>query len=280
MDMSRIAYAIWPWGTAEREQMERASKEITEIGFTSFESVKKAIYAYDMNVKAYKEVLDRFNLKPISFYFHLLRREVEKEVFSNLEKELEFVAELGVKRVCLQGTGGRPDRQNPNEMLQPDMDYELATVSKFAEVAKQFGITPCLHPHHNTYVMFEREIDYILQNTDPKDIMFAPDTAHIVAADADPVSVISKYADRVGYIHLKDFAAGADVGSMGFSREDVEVYRNFSELGKGSVDFPAVLKILKDANFDGYYCIELDRAPSSNAESCRNNLNYLKSIFI
>ena len=278
MDTSKIAYAIWPWGTATREQMELAAKEVTEIGFTCFESVKRAIYAYDLNLDAYREVLKRNNLRPVSFYFHLGRKEEEDQVFENLEKELDFVAQLDVKRVCLQGTGFRPDREHPDEMPQDALEYELDTIGRFAEKAKAFGITPCLHPHHNTWVMFEKEIDYLLQNLDEDLVKFAPDTAHLVAANADPVKVIGKYAKRVGFTHLKDFTYGADIGSMGFAKQDVEVYSNFSELGTGNVDFAAVMRILDEAKFDGYHCIELDKAPVSNIQSAKNNLQYLQNL--
>ena len=62
MDKSRITAAIWTWGTDKREQMVRAAKEVTEIGYRSFESVKSAIYAYDMDLTAYKEVLKKYCL--------------------------------------------------------------------------------------------------------------------------------------------------------------------------------------------------------------------------
>ena len=63
-----------------------------------------------------------------------------------------------------------------------------------------------------------------------------------------------------------------------FAKQDVEVYRNFSELGKGDVDFAAVMRILDEAQFDGYHCIELDKAPVSNIQSARNNLKYLENL--
>ena len=53
MDISRITAAIWPWGTNTREEMEIAAKEVSAIGYKSFESVKAAIYAFDMNLDAY-----------------------------------------------------------------------------------------------------------------------------------------------------------------------------------------------------------------------------------
>lgn len=275
MDASKITYAIWPWGTNKREEMELAAKEITEIGIKTFESVKKAIYAYDMDLNAYKDVLKRYSLNPVSFYFHMPNKENEHELFGNLENELEFVAALGVKRLSLQATRGRPDT-----MSEENKKYELKQVEKFAKTAKSFGITTCLHPHHNTWVMLEEEIDYMLQNTDPKLLSFAPDTAHLIVGGCDPVDVIKRYADRVDFIHLKDFTIGKDVGSQGFADAGVEVYSNFAELGTGTVDFKGVFDVLKQAGYDGYYCIELDKAPISNIQSAKNNLNYLLKNFV
>jgi len=274
MNMEKFAYAIWPWGTESRAEMEQAAKDITEVGFSCFESVKAAIYAYDMDLNAYSEVLKRNNLKPVSFYFHLPQKADEEAFFSNLENELDFVSKLDVKVLSLQGTGSRPaDPTDPAVM-----EYELNKVMRFAKVATQFGITTCIHPHHNTHVMLENEIDYILQNTSAKELSFVPDTAHLIAGECDPLAVIKKYADRVAFTHLKDFTLGADVGSVGLASAGMEVYTNFAELGSGSVDFKSVLKILEDAGYQGYHCIELDTPPSSNKESAFNNYNFIKNL--
>ena len=269
MDTSRITAAIWPWGTATREQMELAAKEVTEIGYRSFESVKAAIYAFDLDLNAYKEVLNRYDLKPVSFYFHIPKFGDEANLFGNLEKELEFIAELGVKRICLQATACRPD-----VMDEKALDYELNLVRKFAEKTREFDIMSNLHPHYNTWVMYKEEIDNILRNLDAKTIQFAPDTAHLVTANCDPVEVIREYADRVNFTHFKDIK-DANVESVGFAKAGMEVYSNFCELGTGCVDFRQVFDILKGVNYDGPLCEELDKAPISNAQSAKNNYEFL-----
>ena len=269
LDKSRITAAIWTWGTSKREQMEQAAKEITEIGYRSFESIKAAIYAYDLDLDAYRDVLNRYNLKPVSFYFHLPAFGAEDEVFSTLDKELEFIAALGVDRICLQATVGHPGKLDESQM-----EFELKLVEKFARKTKSFGITSNLHNHHNTWVMYENEIDNILQNLGPDVISFAPDTAHLVAGLCDPVKVIKKYADRVNFTHLKDIN-GSFIESEGFAEAGMEVYANFCELGQGCVDFRSIFDILKSAGYEGPLCEELDRAPISNKESALNNYKFI-----
>ncbi len=269
MVKSRITAAIWPWGTQTREQMVEAAEAVSKIGYEQFESVKQAIYAYDLDIKAYKEVLDRFNLKPASFYFHLTKKEEEAKIFENLDNELAFIAELGVKRICLQATGGRPE-----VMDKASLDYELDLIGRFAEQTKKFGIMSNIHPHHNTWVMYENEIDNILQNLDSSIIQFAPDTAHLTVGLCDPVAVIKKYIDRVNFTHFKDIKS-AEVKSEGLASAGMEVYSNFCELGTGCVDFKTIFAMLKDHGYDGPLCEELDRPPVSNAESAANNYKFI-----
>ena len=273
LDKSRITAAIWPWGTSTRDQMETAALEVTKIGYRSFESVKAAIYAFDLDLKAYREVLERYDLKPVSFYFHLPAAGGEESVFLTLDRELEFIAALGVDRICLQATGGHPGKLDAGQL-----EFELKLVEKFAIKTKSFGITSNLHNHHNTWVMYENEIENILDNLGPDLISFAPDTAHLAAGLCDPVKVIGKYADRVNFTHLKDIKT-PEVKSEGIAAAGMEVYSNFCELGQGSVNFRAIFDILKKAGYTGPLCEELDTAPVSNAESARNNYNYIAANY-
>jgi len=54
----------------------------------------------------------------------------------------------------------------------------------------------------------------------------------------------------------------------------------FCELGRGSVDFPAVLAWLKSKCYSGYVLVEQDVLPGmgSPRESARRNREYLRSI--
>ena len=271
MKKSQLSYAIWPWGTETREQAVQAAKEITDIGYRSFESVKSCMYAYDMNAKEYKEMLDSFNLKAESFYFHIPQAGMEEEnLFNTLEKELEFVAEMGVNRVTLQGTYGRPDKFGIREH-----EYNLNNMVRFAEIAKKFDLQTNVHPHVFTYFMFEDDIHYVMQNTDPGLIHFAPDTAHIAAAGADPVKIIRQYADRVNFTHLKDFKMGDDVTDDGWVDSDVPIMTCFHALGDGHINFPEIIKILDSVNYTGPLCIELDKPPVSHKDSAKQSFEYL-----
>jgi inosose dehydratase len=126
--------------------------------------------------------------------------------------------------------------------------------------------------------MFEDEIDYVMENSDPELISLAPDTAHIAAAGADPVKLIEKYKDRVKFIHLKDYKLGDEATASCWVGSGVPIMSCFPPLGKGTIDFSAVLKILESVNYDAPLCIELDMPPVSNVISAKDNYDYLLSL--
>ncbi len=54
----------------------------------------------------------------------------------------------------------------------------------------------------------------------------------------------------------------------------------FCELGRGDVDFPAVIQVLKDIGYDGWIVVEQDVLPGMGTpkESAQRNRDYIRSI--
>ena len=154
-----------------------------------------------------------------------------------------------------------------------DYDYVPLPVVDYGEIAKEYGVMPCVHPHYNTTIMREHEIDFIMQNTDPNVIGFGPDTAHLAAGNCNVADVLERYKDRIKFMHLKDLKGALESGGM---QAGVEVYSSFRELGNGDIDFDSVFRVLKDANFNGYLCCELDRSRYGNKLSALLNKMYLE----
>jgi inosose dehydratase len=270
MGKAKFAYTVWQWGTDNKEQFVQALKDITEAGYEYFESVKAAINVFDHDASPFLALCKEYGVKPNGFYFYL-NGKWDNDV-EDVKKKLPFMAACDIHRMNVQATGvvGRP-------ATQEELDYDLKAINAIAELAKEFDIIPCVHPHYNTTVMYESEIDFIMQNTDPELVAFGPDTAHLTAGKCDPVKVIKKYADRVKFTHLKDITAeGIEAAGM---QAGVEVYTNFRELGEGIVDFPSIFKILDDVGYDGFLTAELDRSRFGNKESAIMSMKYLKANY-
>ncbi|WP_269082462.1 sugar phosphate isomerase/epimerase family protein [Aneurinibacillus tyrosinisolvens] len=131
----------------------------------------------------------------------------------------------------------------------------LETVSKIAE---KYGLIPSYHPHLGTIVEAPDQLDKLLSLTE---INLCPDTAHIEAGGGDAIQVIKKYADRIKYVHLKDYKEG-----------------EFLPLGEGKQNYHEMIEILKGAGYEGWITIELDsyHNPKKGAQISKN---YLKDHF-
>jgi inosose dehydratase len=266
---AKLAYAQWPWGVETREQFVTSCKELSSLGYKYFESVRNFINTFQNDRQGFKSIIDEYDLRPISFYFHFSGDNAED--LKELKSKIDFVSYFGIKTICVQGLYKAGKTEKADEAaLKP----VLSLINEYGKICKDHGILPSVHPHANTAIMFEDEIDFIMQNTDPALVGFAPDTAHLKVGKCDPVAICERYKNRISFTHIKDVKGTLTSTGM---KEGVEVYSDFLELGTGDVDLDGVFKVLKSVNYGGYLCVELDTAPKSNIESARKNLGFMKS---
>lgn len=270
---NQFAYAQWPWGTKTREEFIQSCADMSSVGFKYFESVRAFIDTFINDFADFKAITDEYNVHPVSFYFHL-KGNYENDV-TGLKDRIGFVAKNGIKTISLQSTMF-PSRPEPYTNLADNehMRYALDTTIEVAKICREYGITPCVHPHYNSSIMYENEIDFIMQNTDPELVGFGPDTAHLIAGRCDPVAMFDRYKERIKFVHLKDITGDMDVRGID-QTIGVEVYSNFRELGEGIVDFPGVFRVLKSVGYGGYLCAELDKTRYTNKASAAISLKYL-----
>ena len=86
---------------------------------------------------------------------------------------------------------------------------------------------------------------------------------HLPAADSPVAELIRRYHDRIVYVHLKDFTP--------------EPFA-FLPLGKGDIDFGAILDELDSAGYGGWITIELDEFDGAPVDAARESRQYLQSV--
>ena len=270
MKKATLAYATWPWGLKTKEQLAQAVTDMTALGFKQFESVCHTVTLFKDDVDEFKSMTEGNGVKAVSFYFYQ-GGQLDEDV-ARVQVALDFLAACGVKRMSIQAAG-KPNGGATGVELKTVLDY----LDGIGKICKPYGIMPCLHPHANTLVMFENEIDYVMQRVDPALISFGPDTAHLAVAKCDAVAVFKKYADRIRFVHLKDVKKNTQT-VVGDGKQGFEVYTDFLELGEGEVDIPGCVKVLEGIGYDGYLTIEIDRSRFGNKASAIMNRDYMKKL--
>jgi inosose dehydratase len=151
-------------------------------------------------------------------------------------------------------------------------------------VLRDTGLKTVFHHHCGGYVETPEEIDRFLELSDSEIVGLVFDTGHFTygAGHARVVEALERYRDRVWYIHLKDCHANIAARARAGEWDYFTALRHgvFCELGKGAVDFPAVLRWLAARGYDGYVLVEQDVLPGMGTpkESARRNREYLASI--
>ncbi|MHB8061114.1 MAG: sugar phosphate isomerase/epimerase family protein [Ruminiclostridium sp.] len=264
----KIGYTIWTWGLESENNFISALKELKELGYSYFENfIGMADLYYDKTDEFNKIVKDN-GFEFIAIYNYI--RDMADDNLAKAEKYLDFCKKTGAKIMNIQAPprNGKPSKA--------DLDQLCDILSKIGRLAKDYGVTLCLHPHFETTVEQEDEIDYVADRTDPQYLSFCFDTAHTVLGGMDISKLFKKYKGRIDYIHIKDQDPAVDVAAYRKEwKENFDSMQRFSELGSKGIDFPAVVKTLKDIGYDGFLVVELDTPTESNYVGAKVNRKYI-----
>lgn len=169
------------------------------------------------------------------------------------------------------------------ELTSEQMKTVVAGAQLIAKrVHAETGLRCVLHHHVGTWIETPEETERFLDATDPKLLGLVFDTGHWTFAGGDAVAGIRKFYERVWHVHFKDHDpwVAQDSRAHGWDGPTSVGKGVFCELGKGNVDFPGVLAVLQEKQYDGWIVVEQDVLPGMGTpkENARRNREYLKSI--
>ncbi|MBB5340977.1 sugar phosphate isomerase/epimerase family protein [Tunturiibacter gelidoferens] len=114
--------------------------------------------------------------------------------------------------------------------------------------------------------------DELMKHTDPALVKLEFDMYWLAQAGQDPLTMLTRYANRVSLLHLKDRIANAPTGFvMG------PTAKHITEMGKGTLNWPA---IFAEAHKQGirYAYLDQDDTTLPILDSLKENFAYLQTI--
>lgn len=142
------------------------------------------------------------------------------------------------------------------ELIRPQFLNEVEW-SKFIKniikirdhVRTNYGLEVVFHPHAQSHVETEEQIEKLLNDTD---INLCLDTGHHAYTDGDPVAFMHKHYQPIPYLHLKscDLKVREKMKREGWSFAKAVSEDVMCEPELGVVDMKAFMKVLEDINFD------------------------------
>jgi inosose dehydratase len=143
-----------------------------------------------------------------------------------------------------------------------DLKHMATVLNDLGKRISGEGLKLAIHAHMWNQFENQREIDFVMGNTDPKHVWFVLDTGHITMAGIDPVKLAKKLGHRIVEFHMKDTKPENRGGAKTrLDRPDMMKDPCFFELGKGGVDFPALKAHLDQIAWRGWLTVELDSSP-------------------
>ena len=144
-----------------------------------------------------------------------------------------------------------------------DLKRAAAHFNRVGEVCKNGGVKFAYHNHHAEFGKVDGEVilDFFIKNTDPKLVFFQLDMGHAVNGGGDCVQYLRNFPKRFALWHASDFDATT---------------RKYTEVGKGSVPYPALFDIAKSAGLE-QLTIEQETQGDIFA-SCKVDFDYLKQF--
>jgi inosose dehydratase len=263
------SWGVW-FGRDERQTpWNRFLDEIAEAGY---EWTELGPLGYlPTEPRALRSELDRRGLK-VSGSFVMAHFE-DADAWPETEKQAramgELLASVGAQYVVLiddvytdlfTGKSLRPATLNDAEWGR-----FVETVHRLAELARRdYGLKAVFHPHAETHVEYENQIERLIRDTEPGLVSICLDTGHHAYRGGDPVRFTRDYKDRVTYLHLKSVDADMQkrVAEENIPFALAVAQDMFVEPSAGMVDFPAFRDMLRDIGYAGFAIVEQDMYPA------------------
>lgn len=115
-----------------------------------------------------------------------------------------------------------------------------------------------------TVVQSAEEVDRMMEMTDKDKFSLLFDSGHLAYCGQDYLAVLTKYADRVKHVHLKDVRLQVVAKVKDENLSFLQGVREgaFTVPGDGSIDFAPIFDILEKANYRGWMIVEAEQDPA------------------
>lgn len=213
----------------------RSLREIAELGFGGFETGFRNV----MQLRDAREEFARERRGMTFFGVHIFLHEYDAATCVpslDLAREVaEIGAELGAERLIVSGGPAGPAT-----------DAKAAALNEMGEQARRFGLGFAYHNHGPEVRGPEPEIEALLARTDPSLVGLLLDAGHAFRAGIDVADFVSRHAERLTGLHLRDFRNGQQV-----------------PLGDGEFPLDAVAQALREKSWSGWVLAEEEREDGS-----------------
>jgi inosose dehydratase len=245
----KIGYTALTWNAGPRtpENLESALKDMSELGFYSFETFAEVLETLDTQ-GTLAGLIEKYKLPLTSAYFtvNVIDPAQRKD---NLEKAVRLAKVIKKNKGTFMVIAPNGVKRQEYQFGE-HRDNIVAALNEYAKAITDVGLTTGLHQHTGTAVETRDETYYVMEHADTKYLKFAPDVGQLQKGGADAAKVVKDFLPILRHMHLKDFVGG-------------QYFAGYCPLGQGKVDIAGILDTLEKNGKPVNVMVELDRSPST-----------------
>jgi len=257
----RLAGAPISWGVCEvpgwgrQLEPERVLAEMASLGLAATELGPVGYLSLDAG--RVRGLLDRFGLRLVAGFVPLaLHAPSTDDAWDVLERVAALLEALQAEVLMVAPV--MDAAWSPPAPLD-DAEWRRLTdnLARAGEQVAAHGLTMALHPHAGSVIEKDAQIERILAESD---VPVCLDSGHLAIGGVDPVEFVSRHADRIVHVHLKDLDAGLAEQVANGALSLVEATRRgmFRPLGRGDVAIDEVVAMLDRHGYERWLVLEQD----------------------
>ncbi|WP_086579085.1 TIM barrel protein, partial [Streptosporangium minutum] len=257
----KTAGAPISWGVCEvpgwGRQLDRSQvlAEMRELGLTATELGPQGFLP--PSPSRCRSLLDGYGLRAVGGFVPVVLHDPHHDPLPQARAAMRAFRDGDVEVVVLAASTGGESYDAKPALEASGWKTLLTNLRRILKNAKEFGRTVTLHPHVGTMVENPEEVDRVL---DGSAVPLCLDTGHLLIGGTDPAELVTRAADRIAHVHLKDVdaALAERVRSGELSYTEAVKAGIYRPLGRGDVDVPGIVAGLGAAGYAGWYVMEQD----------------------
>jgi sugar phosphate isomerase/epimerase len=197
---------------------------------------------------------------------------------TSADETIEFTRAIGAQYLVCSFPWTADDRYKSDFLgiaagiTLDDWKWNAEQLNRVGARARNAGVCMGYHNHNMEFREYGSVVafDELLRLTDPNLVTMELDIGWVAAAGADPLHYLTKHAERISLLHVKDLRKGVQV-----LRDRLESHT--TEVGSGSVDWRRLFAAMDPKRMKHYF-VEQEDFERSPMEAVKISFDYLSKL--
>jgi inosose dehydratase len=249
----------------EPENLEQALKDMSELGYHSFETWGSVLEHHD-KAGTLGGMIEKHGIPLRSAFMGVNVHDPARlrESVAQVVRWGQVLRKHGGTFAVINAGGVKREAFNFKEALP----HIITGLNEHGKALADIGVASGLHQHTGSAVDTPDEVYAVMEKVDSRVFKFAPDTGQLQKAGGDAAKIVRDFKSIVVHMHLKDYSGW-------------EHFQGYVPLGEGKVDLKSILETMEATNPNAGIMHELDgssNAPYTPRQTAERSKAYLQTL--